>query len=353
MGLEGGRRRTAAVVILLTLAGTILAFAPAAVSAHLTLNCGTVLSTPNSSYTLTGSTICGANAPFGIEITANNVVLNCAGFGVRDPHFSATGTGIILGPTVSRVSVMHCLVRGFSNGISVTSSTAVSLKYINVYPDPNSPNLGVSFLSTNASSVTHVNVYQFSTGFQVSGDSNDTTFSHDFASANLHDGFLLKSTTGVPFFEHDKSVANGGDGFELSNVYGTPVTDSVANSNIGDGFYVTGGAGDALVGDTAMVNHANGFHLDNTTSDTVNGGMSSGNLVNGYFLDATVATTALSGNTARHNAAYGFDDTSLGAAGVPTYSTANAYVVLNCYRHNTVGGTGGSILGAPVQPGCF
>ncbi len=73
---------------------------------------------------------------------------------------------------------------------------------------------------------------------------------------------------------------------------------------------------------------------------------------NGYFLDATVATRALSGSTPRHNAAYGYD-ASLGAAGAPIYSRANAYLGTNCYRHNASGGTGGSILGAPAQPGCF
>ncbi len=353
MGVTGGRRWTAAVVVLLTLAGTIVAFAPAAVSAHLTLACGTDLSTPNSSYTLTGRTICGANATFGIEITANNVALNCAGLGVLDPSYSAGGTGIMVGPGVSGVSVAHCLVKGFSNGVSVSSSSVVTLKYINAYPDPNNPAVGVSFISTNASSVSHVNVYQFSTGFQVSGACNGTSFNHDFTTADLNNGFLLKSITGVAFFEDDKATANGADGFQLSNVYGTPVTDSAANSNLGDGFFVTGGAGNALISDTAMTNHANGFHLDNTTSDALNAGTSSDNLADGYFLDATVATTALSGNTARHNGQYGFDDASTGTAGAPTYSTANAYVSLNCYRHNTSGGTGGSIAGAPTQPGCF
>jgi parallel beta-helix repeat protein len=267
--------------------GAIAGFKISSVSA---IACG---STITSSTTLTGNMVCSTST--GITVGANDITLNCAGYSITQT-VTGTGAGIYL-PGRTGVVVKNCIVNGWIAGIYLNTGSG-------------------NILTGNTASGTNVGGQ---TGF-------------DFISSS---GNILISNT----------ASGNSYGFAFGAGSGNILTSNTASGGKYYGFYFSSSSGNILTSNTASGNTLAGFFLASSSGNTLASNTASGNPGDGFDLNPLTSSNTLALNAANSNGGYGYHDLSSGAAGAPTYGTANTYLANTDNGANTLGASSPAGLG--------
>jgi parallel beta-helix repeat protein len=225
-----------------------------------------VISTPNTSYRLTGSLSVPASTD-GIDVTARNVTIDLNGFSITGPGSSGTLTGINAGGQ-SAVTVENGTVTGFGSSIGVIVGPFGIVR--NVHADAN--------------------------GFGISGG-NYTVIEGCTANSSISgDGYGIDCQGDGFAISGNTANANGEIGIECSG-NGCVISGNTMIANAAFGVYCPGN-GCLISGNTASGN--------STSSEGIVCGGSecliSGNIVfnNAIGVNATNATTGYRGNVLKN-----------------------------------------------------
>ena len=208
------------------------------------LSCGDFI-TVNT--TLTESLTC---SDLGLNITANNITLNCNGYTITGYH---SGTGIYLSG-VSGVTVKNCTVTGFQYGINVNGGSKNIL--LNNYVTSNSGGHG------NAGSTPGGNGEDGTDGYGIFISGSNNTLTNNTATSNIGgaggDGFGGMVSVG----------GNGGNGGNGYGIYisgsNNTLTNNTATSNNG-GAGGIGGNG-AIGGNGGNSGNGNGIFISGSNN---------------------------------------------------------------------------------------
>jgi len=211
-----------------------------------------------------GLTSAGGNC---INITANNVVLDCQGDSITGPGDS---DGIYL-KTVTGVTVTNCSVSNFSTGVyldgadsnSITGNTA------------NSNENGIDLVSSDGNNITGNNASSNGGGYGI-----NIAYS---LGCNLTDNTADSNFVGIYLFHANGHVLTGNNA--TSNTYGirlehsndSNLSDNIAASNTGTGFYLRNATGNNFTDNTGDSNTDYDFGCNDTTSGDVGANVDSGN----------------------------------------------------------------------------
>lgn len=232
----------------------LMAMLPGAVQAQ----CGSILT---SNTTLTGSFSCGSGN--GLELAANNITLDCAGFTISG---GGSGIGILL-DNVSQVTVVNCTVQ------------------------------------------------RFGVGFRIDGG-NDNQLYHNTALRNLSTsgGFNIINGSNGNFLESNSSAFNPvGRGFSVNDSDGNLLIFNRAFDNGFRGFDIINSDFNYLYSNSAVNNSSAGMIVQDYS-----GGTSTGNTLDNNYIDASGSeglAMFASGNTVQsltsnNNGTWGIRDTS-------------------------------------------
>jgi hypothetical protein len=194
--------------------------------------CGATISVSTTLHANVGP--CSGN---GLNITANNVVLNCAGHNITGDGTDVAYIGIHTSSVVHFV-VENCIVSGFVYGFVVTSSSSGAMKYDEA--DNNQIGYQVELASTNDNLIGDSALKNGNTGYVVCCGAHNNKFVGDYA--------------------NDNAVY----GFQLIQAYGDTVKTSTANGNGLNGLNLYFSTGETITADKANGNAAYGF-ADNTS----------------------------------------------------------------------------------------
>lgn len=248
------------------LAISLMAMLPGAAQAQ---SCGSILT---SSTTLTGNLVCPSGN--GLELAANNISLDCAGFTISG---GGSGIGILL-DNVSQTSVLNCTVDRFGVGVRIDGG--------------NDNRLYKNTAMLNMSASGGFNIINGSTGNSLEGNISAFNSSGRGFSVNDSDENRLI---------YNRAFDNGFRGFDIIN----------SDFNF-------------LYGNAAVENSSAGIVVQDFL-----GGTSTGNVLQNNFIDASSAeglAMFASGNTVQalrsnNNGTWGIRDTSGGA---------NTYIANSC-----------------------
>lgn len=200
-----------------------------------------------------------------IEITADNVTLDCAGYKV-------TGTGSGIGIEANNrigVTIGNCHVTGFEKGISLANTQ-------NSVIDGNKlvGNSGPGVFLIDSSQVTISGNQSESNGLHGIAlyESNMLTVTGNIVSDNGTggiDGYGMKiRLTDDSSFTHNHATGNLVSGFVTDGI-GNTFTDNEASGNGSSGFIADGANGNSFVGNVATGNTASGFGVFNGGPNSV------------------------------------------------------------------------------------
>ena len=180
----------------------VIALLPGAAQAQ---TCGSILT---ANTTLTGNLVCtGGN---GLELAANNITLDCAGFSITG---IGTDVGILLDNTV-QATVVDCTVDNFAVGFRIDGGNDNKL----------STNVAVNNQSTTG-------------GFSIINGSTGNVLVDNEASNNVGRGFSINASD-KNILEYNAAYLNGFRGFDVINASYNYLHGNVARSNTSAGMIV-------------------------------------------------------------------------------------------------------------------
>lgn len=164
-------------------------------------------------------------------------------------------------------------------------------------------------------------IKEFGTGIELLNGADGNYLINDYVTKSGGDNVLIQDSSGNTLIEVRAESSSGGNGVDLESATSNTFTSNIVNGNHLDGYSLdSASTGNSFVEDEASMNLQNGF--------SVAGGSNT-------FID----------NTATANHAYGYYDTTTGAAVYPSYGTANSYEA-DAYQGDLSGGS--SPVCAPV-----
>jgi parallel beta-helix repeat protein len=179
------------IIITLNLIGICMIILSTNVSAININNC-TILNESNSTYYLTANII-NSNVTYCMNITANNVTLNCNGNIIDgvDKIIPITSSGIYL-KSIQNNTIMNCLINDFNYGIYLSSS--LNNNVINNKLTSNT-NVGIYLSSTSNNNKILDNIFNSNYyGFGIATSSNNN-FTNNNITSNSYRGFSLFSAS--------------------------------------------------------------------------------------------------------------------------------------------------------------
>jgi parallel beta-helix repeat protein len=264
-----------------------------------------------------------------INIDADNVTLDCAGYTV-------TGSGSDVGILVqdrSNVTVKNCNVTGFGAGIHVGNSSTV--------------NVTSNTADSNGE------------GFRITGASTNVTVDGNSATDNTNWGFILPSVSGVKMTNNvatnntligfalnvasnNELVGNHSSGSQVQYDLGPPpgshgnvFTNNTAMGGF-QGFTISGSNANTFTGNTASgATSGSGIGVTaNSEDNTFTNNTTTGNIVGIDVSDST--GNIFIGNAAHRNEQFGFLDSTVNSG---TAGTGNSYTKNVCTGNLLAGGS--------------
>jgi hypothetical protein len=186
-----------------------------------------------------------------INITANNVTLNCAGFQVRQ-HSS-------VGNTCNTSNTGKC-------GIRVVSRSNVTIRgcKVNGY-NANTSSMGIEIRNSSNISVISTHAYSNYEGMRVT-DSTNVSFDTVAAYSNSTEGFDINTSTGISAVGLNATI-NAGDGVDEEGGSGSRYDASSFSDNGGNGFENDGGTDLWILRSHASFNNGHGISFDDVYGD--------------------------------------------------------------------------------------
>ncbi len=212
------------------------------------------------------------NLPNGIDICANNIILDCDGALLSGSASNKQLLGIYL-ESLQGITIRNCNVQGYFSGFSL-----------------NSPSYS-NFTSNTAYNNSYV-------GFASAGTQN--TFTSNTAYNNFYDGFFSSQGTQNTFTSNTAYANSNGGGISLEDGYGNTVANNLAYDN-DFGFRIFGSS-NTIRNNTAYNNIAHGFEAGNNNTLTNNTAHNNG--YNGFYSFGNQNT--FTSNTANYNNNTGF-----------------------------------------------
>jgi len=253
--------------------------------------------------TITSDTTLTEDHHGSIEIAADDVTLDCAGFSVIGPSPDPWPVDGVLVDQHSGVTVTNCTASGFVNGFKlqgVTDSTLVG--------NTATANEGNGFYADGSGGNLFRDNIAFDniigTGFAFLDSSNDNLLKDSIAFGNGGNGANVYRGDGNRF-RGNVMYSNGAFGFAIDRADGSLLVNNVARGNTNAGFISTNSRGSRLVENVARGNSGAGFELGEGARGThLVGNVARGNHW-GFSLDRA-DENILVNNTARGSEDNGF-----------------------------------------------
>jgi parallel beta-helix repeat protein len=261
-----------------------------------------------------------------IEIAADDVTLDCAGFSLIGPSPDDWPVDGVLIDQHSGVTIKNCVATGFVNGFKlqgVTESTLVGNtataneetgffaadgSKTNVFREnvsfDNIAGQGFAFDSGSGHNVLRNSTAYGNGGVGVGVNrSRGNELRGNLVRDNAH-GFVIGHSGGTLLVEN-VARGNAGDGFAFwGHSRGASLVENVARGNGGDGFAFSDSRGDSLVENAARGNGGDGFIASESSNMILRGNSAIGNGY-GFTFDAAEANVLID-NIARSNGDNGF-----------------------------------------------
>jgi parallel beta-helix repeat protein len=221
-----------------------------------------------------------------IQIVADDITLDCAGFSLIGPSPDDWPVDGVLIDQHSGVTIENCVATGFVNGFKlqgVTDSTLVG--------NTATANEGNGFYAADGSK----------TNFFRENVSFDNVVGH---------GFTFESRSGDNLLRNSTAFGNGGNGVQVYRSRGNEFRGNLVRDNGGNGFAIGPANGSRLVGNLARGNTDAGFTFFNSRGIQLVENVARGNTGSGFGVSES-SHMILRGNSAIENG-YGFN---LDAAG--------------------------------------
>jgi parallel beta-helix repeat protein len=249
-------------------------FAPMGTSNGNISSCQT-LSIANQIYNLTSNLTGNLSTGRCIDIAANNVTLDCAGWKITGSS-SGTTYGVYVG-AYNNTAIKNCVITNYTNGICLTSSNNSILTNNTA---SNNTNVGINLTSSKNNNLTN-NTANNNTqyGIYLTLSSNNI-LTNNIASNNTNYGIWLNT----------------------SNTNNT-LTNNTANYNNFGVHLASNSNNNTLTNNTANYN-SNGFWLASIFNSTVSNNIASNNTNYGIYLEVCSGNN-LTNNTANYNTLYG------------------------------------------------
>ena len=221
---------------------------------------------PTDGMTITSDTMfCSGtyNLPNGINIGADNIVLDCSGATLNAtlsrPNDTSPGSGIILSGRTG-VTVKNCNVQGYEYGIHLHSSSNNILTGNNA----SSNWYGIFLLASSSNILTGNNASSNHWNGIYLHSSSSNTLRNNTANSNYHEGFSLYYSSGNTLI--DNTASSSLMGILLQGSSSNTLTGNTACSNTQSDFNITNPSGN--FGDDNTCDTTYGWNDDETTGCT-------------------------------------------------------------------------------------
>jgi parallel beta-helix repeat protein len=225
------------------------------------------LTAANSIYNLT-TNLFGVQSgqSYCIDVTANNITLDCKGYSINGTT-SGTTQGIWIGD-YGNITIKNCNVRNYTSGLRIDDTDYGNSLIINNTFNNNTregilANLGSNELIAN-------NTAYGNTRYGIaleSSFSNNTLLNNTFNSNGYH-GFWIQDNPVI--LTNNTANSNGQRGFSEQGSYGGNIyTNNTANSNTYDGFFLYNTHNISLTNSTACNNPGYGIYVYNSYNNNI------------------------------------------------------------------------------------
>lgn len=260
-----GKMRTT--ILLLSVVVLVLGLAPSARATSGTM-------------TITSDTTLTEDHYGSIEIAADDITLDCAGFSVIGPSPDPWPVDGVLVDHHSGVTIKNCVAQGFVNGFKLQGATGSIL-----VGNTATANEGNGFYAADGS---EANVFRENVSF-------DNVVGHGFAFEYAADHNLLSDSS---------AYGNDGNGVQVYRARGNEFRGDVVHDNSANGFGLDRADGSRLIDNVARGSGASGFSAFTSSNMTMRGNSAIGNYY-GFSL-GRADENFLANNTARGNVDNGF-----------------------------------------------
>jgi len=220
-----------------------------------------------------------------LHVTADDVILDCAGFTITNNGTAGTTSGIFVKFTKDKVTVKNCEVSEYSHGIG-------SKGFNGFYEDNTAYNNSVN-------------------GFFLESSRNNT-FINNIAYENVGDNFFFVAGINNTLINNTANSSDDGNGFNFKTfTKNTTLINNTANDNInGNGFFFFQfSTGNTLMNNTAMTNGFSGFHFSSSGDNNLTKNLAKANGASGGsggFFFSSSPGNSLTDNTATGDQKDGF-----------------------------------------------
>lgn len=210
-------------------------FAPLGEEGTINISAPANLTKPNTQYNLTENITGNQSSGIAINISADNVTLDCQGYNITGNESGETYGIYVNG--YNYITIKNCTVSNYNRGMYLNSSSYDTLINNTAYNN----GMGIQFLDSNYDSVTD----------NIVNNNGDAGISAEMGSN--HSNITNNTVNG-----------NGDDGIAIYGSNNT-VNNNTANNN-GDGLYIYSGNNNILINNTANDNSATGIKIESESS---------------------------------------------------------------------------------------
>jgi len=307
-----------------------------------------VLDQEGATYYLTQDII-DSSATYCMNITANNVVLDCQGHTI-DGTDASDSYGIYIyriSAQNTNITVKNCIVTDWDYGIylgnannNTFTNNSVSSNFntygIGIYLDTSSNNT----LTNNTASSNDIGIYIINSNFNILTNntansnseigiyldtSSNNTLTNNTASSN-DIGIYIEINSNFNILTNNTANSNSNTGIYLSYNSNNTLINNIANSNSNTGIYLDTSSNNTLINNTANSNtYGIGIYLDSSSDNTLINNIANSNTY-GIYLSSSYSNT-IKDSTIQNNTEYG----------IYIYDSESNLIYNNIVHFNSVG----------------
>lgn len=261
------------------------------------------------------------NLPNGIDICANNIVIDCNG--AKFVGLGNSGVGISVGNSGTGSTLKNCNVYNYSHGIDLSSTSSIALinnsvSTTNPLSLPNQYSFYLSNVSSStltSNTATSATASTYADGFYLSSSSYNSLTGN--TAHNLSTGISLFSSSINSLISNNASSNSVGITFSLSNY--NYLSNNEANTNGAMGISISNSNSNTVTGNTVNAN-SRGLSLYNSNYNSIVNNIANSNLYSGAISLLSSNYTTITGNTVNDNTLYG----------------GNGGIIIGASSHNTI-----------------
>ncbi|MDD5182379.1 MAG: right-handed parallel beta-helix repeat-containing protein [Candidatus Nanoarchaeia archaeon] len=148
------------------------------------------LTTANNVYVLTQNLVGNLSGGACINITANNVTLDCAGKSITGNEPGMNHFGVYVNG-YNDTTIINCIITNYSSGVFIYSSSNSSIANNSVYSNTE----GIRLIGSPNGSIINNSVYQSYNGIDIDTDSSNTLIVNNSVYSSEQAGILVSSSS--------------------------------------------------------------------------------------------------------------------------------------------------------------